>query len=93
MGFSADRRSGRLGFSGPVELCIVVVLVEEGTATTVVLVEFKRSLKLVLGDLDCITLLTMLQNKNAVRGSSSRSAEGGSRNGCSERASGAFLCP
>ena len=49
------------------ELCIVV-LVEEGTATTVVLVEFKRSLKLVLGDLDCITLLTMLQNKNAVRG-------------------------
>ena len=74
MGFSADRRSGRLGFSGPVELCIVVVLVEEGTATTVVLVEFKRSLKglkLVLGDLDCITLLTMLQNKNAVRGSSS----------------------
>ena len=90
MGFSADRRSGRLGFSGPVELCIVV-LVEEGTATTVVLVEFKRSLKLVLGDLDCITLLTMLQNKNAVRGSSSRSAEGGSRNGCSERASGAFL--
>ena len=46
----------------------VFVLVEEGTATTVVLVGFKRSLKLVLGDLDCITLLTMLQNKNAVRG-------------------------
>ena len=46
MGFSADRRSGRLGFSGPVELCIVVVLVEEGTATTVVLVEFKRSLRI-----------------------------------------------
>jgi len=41
----ADRRSGRLGFSGPVELCIVFVLVEEGTATTVVLVEFKRCLK------------------------------------------------
>ena len=57
MGFSAERRSGPLGFSGPVELCIVV-LVEEGTATTVVLVEFKRfRSSMVLGDLECITLL------------------------------------
>jgi hypothetical protein len=43
--------------------------VEEGTATTVVLVEFKRfKIGMVLGDLECITLLTMLENKNAVRG-------------------------
>lgn len=53
------------------ELCIVVVLVEDGTATTVVLVEFKRfKIGMVLGDLECITLLTMLGNKNAVPGSS-----------------------